>query len=384
MRKVLFSLSVLALSLAATSCSDDDGGGTQQITRAEVIENYVNLVHANYSQAYWDAVELETAIAEFTAAPAEESFNTVKLKWKEARESYGTTEVFRFEGSPVENIYSQLNAWPMDENYIDYIDGDAAAGIINNPTGYPDLSKAVLLSLNQVGGEKNISVGYHAIEFLLWGQDLTPAIDNLPGQRPYTDFVDGEGGTAANQARRRQYLSACADLLTDNLAYLQTEWAQGGAYRATFLALGEEAALQNIYSGVLHTIQDRLPAELTTAVQGMSQENEQSAFSDYTHRDYLLAVKGFVNVYRGQYDGVVGSGIQMLVYQTSQEAYNDTIEALRLAEDSLEAIVFPFDYAIEGGPESDEGEKVVTAVENLQALATQLIAAANQTGLPIQ
>ncbi|KOS05894.1 hypothetical protein AM493_07480 [Flavobacterium akiainvivens] len=384
MKKVFFSLLVLTLSFATQSCSDDDSGSNQVSNRAEAIKNYTNIVHANYSEAYWDAVELEDAINSFNLAPTLEAFEAVKLKWKEARESYGTTEAFRFEGSPVETVYNQINAWPLDEAYIDYTDTDATAGIINNTTAYPELTKEVLSSLNQVGGAANISTGYHAIEFLLWGQDLTAPADNLSGQRPYTDFVDGEEGTAENQDRRRQYLSLCADLLTDNLESLAGVWAEGGSYRATFLALDEATALQNIFQGIINVTGTKLPTELINAVTSQNQENEQSQFSDYTQRDFMTAFKGVLNVYRGQYGTVTGTGIQVLVYQGSTEVYTDTQDAITLAEDSLEAIVYPFDYAISGGPESEEGKKVVTAAEDLTALAEQLRTSATTAGVSVQ
>ncbi len=382
MKKVFFGLLMLSLSFANVSCSNDDNGSNVDDSRAEAVENYANIVYANYSEAFADAAELEAAINDFNAAPGEEAFNTVKLKWKEARESYGSTEVFRFEGSPVENSYAQINAWPLDENYIDYISTDANAGIINNITAYPVLSKELLASLNKVGGEKNISIGYHAIEFLLWGQDLTAPADAMPGQRPYTDFVDG--GTAANQDRRRQYLSLCADLLTDSLADLMNTWAVNGSYRGTFLALDTTTALQKMYEGVLNTIQDRMPAQLNTAVQGMTQENEQSDFSDNTQRDFLTAFKGMLNVYRGQYGTVSGPGLQALVFKKDKDIFSDTEDAITLAEDSLNVIVYPFDYAISGGPDSDNGKNVVKAATNLTALATQLITGANTIDVAIQ
>lgn len=383
MKKLFFSLSVLSLSLATVSCNNDDNGGSNQDEiKAEVIENYANLVYANYSEAYWDAAELEAVINDFISVPTQYAFDNVKLKWKEARESYGSTEVFRFDGSPVESVYDQVNAWPLDENYIDYTDNDAAAGIINNTTVYPTLTKELLASLNKQGGEKNISIGYHAIEFLLWGQDLTAPADALPGQRPYTDYV--ADGTAANQERRAQYLTLCADLLTDNLSSLMNAWAPSGSYRATFLALDQQTALQNIYAGILNTVQDKMPAQLTAAVTGMTQENEQSDFSDNTQRDFITAYKGVLNVYRGQYGTVIGSGLQVPIYQKDTTIFTDTEDALGLAGDNLELIVFPFDSAIVGGPESEEGKKVKAAAESLTALATELITGATAIDVTIQ
>ena len=100
----------------------------------------------------------------------------------------------------------------------------ASAGIINNAAMYPMLTGEALAELNEMGGEANLATGYHAIEFLLWGQD-----DEMPGtgagKRPYTDFVTGGGMTASNQARRREYLTAVTDLLVEQLETVRDAWA---------------------------------------------------------------------------------------------------------------------------------------------------------------
>ena len=77
-----------------------------------------------------------------------------------------------------------INAWPLDEAYIDYVEGDPAAGVVNDPDTYPTIDAELLTSLNEQGGEANISTGWHAIEFLLWGQDLsTDGPGDAPGHR---------------------------------------------------------------------------------------------------------------------------------------------------------------------------------------------------------
>ena len=65
-----------------------------------------------------------------------------------------------------------INAWPMAEAYIDYVEGDPEAGIINNPDEFPQITAELIESLNEEGAEENISAGWHAIEFLLWSQDM--------------------------------------------------------------------------------------------------------------------------------------------------------------------------------------------------------------------
>lgn len=230
MKKFSVSAFILAMSgiVFFASCSDDDNASPALTTKTEVIANYADMAYRNYLNAYEDAVALETAITAFNANPNSETFAAAKTAWLTSRESYGTTEAFRFANGPIdidENAPEGLiNSWPLDEAYIDYVAGNANAGIINDATTYPVISKEVLADINQPSDETSVSVGYHAIEFLLWGQDLTAPSANLAGQRPFSDFVTGAGSTASNQDRRRAYLSACADLLTDNLDYLVQQW----------------------------------------------------------------------------------------------------------------------------------------------------------------
>lgn len=377
---------VLAAGIFAASCSDDNSNSTGTI-KADVVLNYANIAYQNYKDAYDDAVELEAAINTFTTTPTDANFTAAKTKWKEARESYGTTEAFRFANGPIDaeetGPEGLLNAWPLDENYIDYVDGVATpGGIINATATYPTIDKALLETLNENGGEKNISCGYHAIEFLLWGQDLTAPSANLPGQRPYTDFVVGAGGTAINQERRATYLKVCADLLTDHLDYLVQQWKVGGTYRATFLSLPVNEAIRNIYLGITTLISAELPIErMDVALLNEDQEDEHSCFSDNTHRDIYLNLKGVINVYQGKYGDIDGQSLEDMVRNADVQTYNDTEASLQSSLTKVAAIQTPFDMAISGGVGSVEGAKVRVAVLQLQNFGSNLLAGAAKIGI---
>lgn len=391
MKKISLYLSLLAATgLIVGACGDDDKTSIpdQSVTKAAVIENYANIVAANYQDALTDANELETAITTFTANPTDANFDAAKTKWKEARESYGTTEAFRFANGPIDDENGPegfLNSWPLDENFIDYTSDEGTivnGGIINHEELYPQITKAVLEGLNEDGGEKNISVGYHAIEFLLWGQDLTAPSALIPGQRQYTDFVDN--GTAQNQSRRRAYLNVCADLLTDHLTYLVNLWKEGGSYRATFLALDEDVALQNIFLGITTLAQAELAIErMDVALGNADQEDEHSCFSDNTHRDIALNLKGVVNVYKGEYGTISGPSLADLVEQANTTYYTATDSAINDAVSAVAAIYIPFDFAISGGATSTEGAKVKAAVIKLQTLGATFIAGADALGVEV-
>jgi len=386
MKKVFLKVSLLLITgVLITSCNNDDSSNNSNATKKQVIENYANIAFANYKKAFDDAVVLETAINTFTATPTEANFLNAKNKWKAARESYGTTEAFRFADGPIDNADGPeglLNAWPLDENYIDYVQGATNAGIINDLVTFPTINKALLESLNEQGGEKNISVGYHAIEFLLWGQDLTAPSENKAGLRAYTDYV--VGGTNSNQARRAAYLNACADLLTDNLEYLVNQWKVGGTYRTTFLALSDDVAIRNIYLGITTLVSAELPVErMDVALGNADQEDEHSCFSDNTHRDIALNLQGVINVYKGNYGTVDGASLEDLVKQANTNTYNSTDVSLNVAVTKVNAILTPFDLAISGGLTSTEGAKVRAAVLQLKDFGSNLLAGASNIGITV-
>lgn len=368
-------LITLLSGLAVVSCSDDETNtNTTSIDKSGVITNYTNLVYKNYQDAHADAQDLKTAIDAFVTTPTDLNFTTAKDTWLTARESYGTTEAFRFANGPIDIDDNApeglLNSWPLDENYIDYVDGAANSGIINDVTTYPTITKAILESLNTAeGNDANVSVGYHAIEFLLWGQDLTAPSDLQAGQRPYTDYVDG--GTAFNQDRRRAYLAACADLLIDHLQLMLDEWKPSGDYRATFLALDEDTALKNMLGAIATLSKSELAGErMFVAYSNQDQEDEHSCFSDNTHRDIRLNLAGIANVYRGGYSTVSGISLEDIITTKNPTLGAEISAALALAETDVEATATPFDYAITN---AGERPNVATAVTTLQTLGDKFV-----------
>ncbi|WP_010180959.1 imelysin family protein [Aquimarina agarilytica] len=390
-------IGILAIGMTIISCSDDDSNTEKKIedknetavAKKEVIENYVNLVLKNYQDAFDTAKLLDEKIAAFVATPTEANFEATKQAWLEAREPYGQTEAFRFADGPIDDEDGPeglLNAWPLDENYIDYVAGKEDSGIINNPADFPTITKQVLLDQNEGGNtangdqdesEKNISVGYHAIEFLLWGQDNTSPTKKEAGKRPFTDFVDG--GTAENQARRRTYLSVCSKILLDNLQSLLDEWNANGPYRQTFLALEEDVALKNMLTGISKLAKGELAGErVFVSFDNRDQEDEHSCFSDNTHRDLRLNLAGVANVYRGKYASISGKSLEDLIAATNATLGAEISTQLAKAETAVNATAIPFDFAI-----SDDLVRpaVRIAAIELQNLGDKLVEGATALGL---
>jgi putative iron-regulated protein len=273
---------------------------------------YAEIVLTSYTDALVAAEALDAELAAFVADPSQANLDSAREAWLASREPYLQTEVYRFYDGPIDNPddgpEGLLNAWPLDENYIDYVVEDPEAGIINDLT--QDITVENLAAANEAGGEKNISTGYHAIEFLLWGQDRS---EDGPGDRPFTDYV--VGGTAENSDRRGEYLLTVSGLMVSDLAALVDAWAEGDSnnYRADFLGVEPEESLRRMLTGMIllsgnETGGERLQAALDTG----EQEDEHSCFSDNTHRDMVQDVQGVMNVWRGTYTPARGSDLDAI------------------------------------------------------------------------
>lgn len=379
MRKITLSSFALALLLGACSKSDSSSNAPlSKDKQTQVLENYSDILEAGYEDSYNAALALQTKINAFVASPTAQGLTDAKNAWLAAREPYMQTEAARFYGGPIDGDDGDglLNSWPLDEGYIDYLAGDPHShapypggpdnsyGIINMPGKFPDITADVLIQNNQPdGGTENangdpvdVSVGYHAIEFLLWGQDDSPAADKIPGQRPYTDYVTGAGGTALNQDRRATYLKVVTQLVVDNLKAMKDAWAPNqDNYRKTFVA-DVSASIADMFNGIGRLAKGEMSGERMGVPLALhAQEQEHSCFSDNTHRDLWLDMQGIVNVYNGQYkrtDGTTIKGLGLADFVKAQSPGDDTKmqTLLAAAQQKLQAIEDnkPFDYLIDG------------------------------------
>ncbi len=374
--------SIILCTLCLCSCSKNDDVGkkpkanaTQATSVKDIVSDYADLMHKMYSDNVALAGDLRTAIETFKADPTEAHFEACKSAWRAARPHYIQTEVARFSGGPIDRSpdgpEAFINAWPLDESYIDYVIGEPKSGLINQAD--QTLTIDALRAANEQGGETHVSTGWHAIEFLLWGQDVDPGPGG--GERSYTDYVDGKG---VNAERRRAYLSACAEMLVRDLTFVQREWAPGKKdnYRANFLALEPNSALKRIVTGVGSLAFAELRGErLTAPYTTKDKEDEHSCFSDTTHLDHLHDAIGIQNVWLGKYESSSGQydfegrGLRSLARERDpklsaavERKLADVIEALKSPH--LE----PFDQAIQGTDDRPGRRAVRAAIDRLTEL----------------
>ncbi len=377
----LARLSVVALTATLAACGDS---GVDAELGADAVATYADGVHASYVASLESATAMDAAIDAMLADPTADTLAAARSAWLAARADYGLTEAFRFYGGPIDDeetgTEGLINAWPLDEAYIDGVEGAPDAGIVNDPDTFPTIDADLLVSLNEQGGETNISTGWHAIEFLLWGQDLS---DDGPGDRPIDDYT-----TAPNADRRATYLATASDLLLTHLGELVAAWApDADNYRAEFLALEPDEALRRIITGVGELSRGELAGErMNVAYSVRSQEDEHSCFSDNTTNDIVANARGIQMVLTGSYPaGVEGTGILDAVRDVDSELADRLDAEVAASVAAVEAIPAPFDrHLAPGVPDDDPGRaSVLTGIEALEAQTPTIVEAAEALGVTI-
>ena len=381
LKRISIVLAITTLALASlVACTSR---GPSDDLKAAVVGNYAAGAYASYTRSLDSAQAMDVAIDKFLAKPSQVRLDAAKRAWLRARDDYGVTEIYRFYEGPIDNEENGpealINTWPMDESYVDYVAGDPDAGIVNMPGEYPTIDADLLVSLNEEGGEENISTGWHAIEFLLWGQDLN---EDGPGYRPVSDYT-----TADNADRRATYLAVSSDLLLSHLQDMVDAWAPGQInYRAQFVSKDSDAAISDIITGIGEMSRGELAGErMIVAYDARSQEDEHSCFSDNTISDIVANAAGIQRVYFGDYGSVSGPGIRELIAAQDQALADKLASEINRSVYLARSIPAPFDGALLEGI-SDAAPNRRAVLETIEALENQtdtMVSAAQEVGITI-
>ncbi len=326
------------------------------------IDAYAQLVFRSYSKAADDAASMQNSITALLAEPTEQTLAAARHAWLNARVAYLQTEAFRFYDGPVEAIEDRINAWPLNEGFIDYVRGAPEVGVVNNIA--LTVSLGTVLRHDQVTDESDVTTGWHAIEFLLWGQDFSLS---GPGDRPVSDYRPGVG----NNDRRRDYLRVVTQLLVDDLNDLAGQWAPDSTdnFAARLRGMDQYESLGRILNGIAILAGFEMMGErLGVALDSGDQEDEHSCFSDNTRNDFIYDLRGIRNVYSGDVGGTIGAGLNELV-RSIDPALDDRITALlHVAEAAFADVDQPFDSVLatpEGSLARAEAEAAVDALSDL-------------------
>ena len=397
----------LPLALAATTFSVSATAALEPAT-----QTYVDIAHAAYEDSLIGARKMQQALGAFLDAPSADTLEQARNAWVEARVPYQQTEVYRFGNPVVDEWEGKVNAWPLDEGLIDYVDAAAygseseentfyAANVIANPTltvagrtiDAGAIDADLLRSLHEVDEvEANVATGYHAIEFLLWGQDLNGTGPGA-GQRPATDFMPGADCTGGHCERRRAYLVAATDLLIADLEEIVAAWGPGGEGRATLDALPATGQVAVMLNGMGSLSYGELAGErMQLGLMLHDPEEEHDCFSDNTHNSHYDDARGIYNVYHGRYTRIDGSVVEgpslaALVRAAAPDVdaemrtrLDATAAAMQRLKDTADSGAMAYDQML--GESNPEGNAIVQeAVDALKAQTRTIEQAAVALGV---
>lgn len=260
-----------------------------------VLGHYADLARAKYRDSLLTAQSLQKAVSHLLVEPSDASLHA-------ARVPYQQTEAFRFGNAVVDDWEGKVNAWPLDEGLIDYVAASYGGESEENPHYTANLiaNEKVVVSgktidasvidkrllaetLHEIGEvEANVATGYHAIEFLLWGQDLNGTGPGA-GNRPAGDF-DPANCAAGHCDRRGAYLKAATDLLVDDLQWMTDQWSASGGARRALLDGDPRRGLATILTGLGSLSYGELAGErMKLGLMLHDPEEEHDCFSDNTH-----------------------------------------------------------------------------------------------------
>ncbi len=296
-------------------------------TAKEVADTYANIALAAYEDSTVRAKALKTAIERMIADPTDGHLAAARTAWIAARVPYMQTEAYRFGNKIVDDWEARVNAWPLDEGLIDYVAPEYGTSSESNPlyaanvianksltvggrkVDASTITKELLADTLQEAEriEANVATGYHAIEFLLWGQDLN-GTDAGAGNRPVTDF-DLKRCTGGNCDRRIAYLRVATDLLIEDLEEMVGKWKPDGEARTALTADGTDP-LTVIFKGLGSLSYGELAGErMKLGLLLNDPEEEHDCFSDNTHNSHYYNVIGMENVYFGRYTRIDGTTV---------------------------------------------------------------------------
>lgn len=340
---------------------------------AEVVDTYADIAEAAYADSLATAKALREAVGQLVDTPSEETLAAARTAWLAARAPYQQTEAFRFGNAIVDDWEGKVNAWPLDEGLIDYVDASygqsgenplSTLNVIANPkvsiAGAEIDASAITPALigetlhEADGIEANVASGYHAIEFLLWGQDLNGTGAGA-GARPSTDYAAGEACTGGNCDRRAAYLLAATDLLVSDLEFMAGEWAEGGAARKAVTEDPQAGILAMLTGMGSLSYGEQAGERMKLGLMLNDPEEEHDCFSDNTHNSHFYDGLGIRNVYFGSYTRTDGSVVAGPSLSELVAAKDPAVDAqLRTDLDDTIAKLGAIKAAAEGGTAYDQ------------------------------
>ena len=300
-----------------------DSSGQFQHHTSAFLKSYLKLGTTIYHSSLESSKKLDDEITKFLSSPTQQKFAQLKETYRKARIHYQQSEVFRFANPEVDELEGRVNAWPVDESYLDYVaitkniakneNSQSSANTKNTHTDNIIASSIIKFAGSQVkingydtstlrslhelaGDESKVVTGFHAIEFLLWGQDLN-GFKFGAGNRQYTDYLPKNCSGGFCQ-QRRKLLQAVSNLLVSDLQQMYQLFSSTDSELVKrYSKQPATQLLTNVFSGLGSLAYGELAGErIQLGLLLNDPEEEHDCFSDLTHLSHFQNLVGISKV----------------------------------------------------------------------------------------
>lgn len=202
----------------------------------EIALDYMEQIGVDLNQVAIEIENFQLSVHSLIDETSNENLSSTKQAWLDAHSTYELTTLHRYfatqlleeqYGLALLDLQYQINHWPIVPGYIDYVDGYPDSGLVYDIN--VGLNRTSLRAQNGSFDVSEVALGFHVIEFLLWGNST----DSIT--RPAADYraIDKlspeelERGYTLEQLssnRRRLLLTVVADTLVEDFAALQSLW----------------------------------------------------------------------------------------------------------------------------------------------------------------
>lgn len=235
---------------------------------------------------------LEEAIQVLLDRPDKDSLDAARLAWHRSHDAYAEFELFTTLSESNPGLFGSLpdydfaiEAWPIQPGYLDYFDVYTHSGIVND-IAMP-LTAEALRRQHGFTDPSDVSLGFHALEYLLWGEE---------GRRPASDYQEASLQPGQQSAgvrpvdlpnnRRRVLIALLVRLLADDVKTLkQAVENPNGLLRRGYSALqpaSRLAVLQGAGHLLLNRHRNQLQAQLESQLDNAPAAGEGPEAVDHS------------------------------------------------------------------------------------------------------
>ncbi|WP_157678127.1 imelysin family protein [Oleiphilus messinensis] len=282
-------LAVVCSLLLLSGCEPDNGttGSNPQfnsqtniehpgaLTISPLVPPFLTTAQEVHLQLREATAAMDTHIIELVTAPSAEKLEASRKAWQTAHSLLTAAKLFQYlpvkhpelysgseldpestgedntnEASTKHSLWVQLDQAPLLPGYLDSVQGYPLSGLVHSEMS---LTREALLAQHQFADTYYVAVGFHALEFLLWGES---------GARPISDFLVPETAEVSPEARRLRLIKIISSLAAEDTNRLCSIWLNDSSYFTKKITDGtsrhfqEQTVLEAIRGSIYHQIHD--------------------------------------------------------------------------------------------------------------------------------